>query len=54
MHAARLTSSGLIFTQNDNSTFVLAIGGNRYKTCERYMIENDIWDVLPSFKSAVE
>ena len=51
MRAPRLASSGLIFTQdfNDNS-FVLAIGGNQTKDCERFDCEAQTWELMPSFR----
>ena len=54
MFAPRLTSSGLIFSRNDESAFVYAVGGNKTKECERYNVKEEVWEIMPNFKEKVE
>ena len=46
----RLTSSGLFFTNG----FVFAIGGNSEGLCERYNVDTDKWQRIPSFMGRIE
>lgn len=54
MLAPRLTSSGLIFSRIEDEAFVLAVGGNKTKDCERYSIVEDAWELVPNFKEKVD
>lgn len=53
MYAPRLTSSGLIFSQGEYP-YVYAVGGNKSRTCERYSVFDEMWEVIPSFKEKTE
>ena len=54
MFAPRLTSSGLVFSRNDEGAFVYAVGGSKTKDCERYNVKDDFWEVIPNFKEKVD
>lgn len=49
-----MTSSGLFYTSEGDGKFVFAVGGNRAKTVERYNVDADAWEVVPSFREATE
>jgi hypothetical protein len=53
MYAPRLTAAGLIFSQGDQP-YVYAIGGNKSRTCERYSVFDESWEIIPSFKEKTE
>ncbi len=50
MNHPRLTSSGLFFSNG----FVFAIGGNSEGVCERYNVDTDNWQRIPSFRGKIE
>ena len=46
----RLPSSGLLFSEDMNEAkYVYAIGGNKTRKCERYDLEREKWELVPSF-----
>ena len=50
----RLPSSGLIFSEDLNEIkFVYAIGGNKTRKCERYNVDEEKWELIPSFEPKV-
>ncbi len=59
MYTPRLTSTGLFFSETQDlrgnlKKFILAIGGNEGKTCERFDVIDEVWDIIPSFKEKTE
>lgn len=49
----RLPSSGLIISGDDSNKFVYAVGGNKTQKCERYIVEEERWQLIPSFQAKV-
>lgn len=45
MKVPKLLPSGLCFS----SGWVYAIGGNKKGKCERYNIESNYWEIIPSY-----
>ena len=55
MFDPRLPSSGLVFSQDSRqNSYVYAIGGNKTQRCERYIVNDQVWEQIPSFKPKVE
>ena len=49
MNSAKLVSNSLFYT----SGYVYAIGGNSEGTCERYNVDKDVWQKIPSFAGKI-
>jgi hypothetical protein len=45
MKVAKLLSSGLFFSKG----WVYTVGGNKKGKCERYHVENNYWELIPSY-----
>ena len=45
MKVAKLLSSGLFYSKG----WTYTVGGNKKGKCERYNVENNYWELIPSY-----
>lgn len=49
MYHPKLVSSGLFYSNG----YAFAIGGNSEGECERYNVDKDLWQRIPSFSNKI-